>query len=258
MFAHTQTFVLVRNTRFLQTPDRTVDGVRLLDSAKQVEDHVLLASIFPPSSSSLLPLLEPVTEMGREDLGVIPSKGSTHYLDATEAESHGQVAIKDWTLRDFPIPSTGPLSPSHNFLLVVVVLLLVVLILFLYKWVGRTLLPEEPPAQIPLGMLANQYPPDFAPSTIKEVDEEQETPSLSPQHEELSFSSTSSIQLTSNDFAAQPRSESHVTPVATAAEAPSTDLSGLHHISLMGVDLPLCTGRYRQDFIVREMQRSDA
>lgn len=250
--------MLVRNTRFVQTPDRTVDGVRLLDSAKQVEDHVLLASIFPPSSSSLLPLLEPVTDLGREDLGVIPSKGSTHYLDATDAESHGQVAIKDWTLHEFPIPSTGPLSPSHNFLLIVVVLLLVVLILFLYNWVGRTLLPEEAPEQIPLRMLADQYPPDFAPSTIKEVDEEQETPSLSPQHEEEPFSSTSSIQLTSNDFAAaQPRSESRVTPVA-ATEAPSNDLSGLHHISLMGVDLPLCTGRYRQDFIVREMGENDA
>lgn len=246
--------MLVRNTRFLQTPDRTVDGVRLLDTAKQVEDHVLLASIFPPSSS-LLPLLEPVTELGREDLGGIPSKGNTHYLDPTEAESHGQVAIKDWTIRDFPLPTTGPLSPSHNFLLIVVVLLLVVLILFLYNWVGRTLLPEEVPEQVPFRMLADQYPADFAPSTIKEVDEELETPSLSPQHEEVSCSSASSIQLTSNDFAQQ-RAETHLTP-ATVAEAPSNDLSGLHHISLMGVDLPLCTGRYRQDFIVGEMRGGD-
>ena len=30
----------------------------------------------------------------------------------------------------------------------------------------------------------------------------------------------------------------------------TSDLSGLHHISLMGVNLPLCTGRYRQDFTV--------
>ena len=32
--------------------------------------------------------------------------------------------------------------------------------------------------------------------------------------------------------------------------AASADLMHLNHISLLGVDLPLCTGRYRQDFKV--------
>lgn len=36
----------------------------------------------------------------------------------------------------------------------------------------------------------------------------------------------------------------------TGASMASTDLTHLNHISLLGADLPLCTGRYRQDFKV--------
>ena len=256
-YANNSTFVLIRNTRSMHAGGTTnLDGVRLLDYSQQVEDHVLLASLDPPHSTSDLPLLGPLYP-SREEMGVIPSKGNTDLVEPQEV-SHGVVALKDWTYREgvrpFASVPLNPLSPLNHLLIFLITLLFVILVLMVYRyflWFAPNDEKEVTPS-VRNTSLAN-YP--FSTSTIHEIDES-ETPSVHlPPVPEDPNSSSASIPVDSTDF-------SHIhqhspKPGLTMATLPNStdvlttsDLSGLHHISLMGVNLPLCTGRYRQDFTV--------
>lgn len=259
-YANNSTFVLIRNTRSMHSGGTAnMDEVRLLDySEQQVEDHVLLASLFPPTSTSDLPLLGPPF-MSREEMGVIPSKGNTNFVEPQEV-NHGQVALKDWTYRSdfrpFPSVALNPLSPLNNFLVVLFAGLFVIFVLFVYYSVAwYALKKKEVKSSSTVSLPRSLANIPFPTSTIREIDES-ETPSVQPPMalEDITSSSTS-IPVNSTDFSRvnqrTPKPEPATDSLTVTTDVLATsDLSGLHHISLLGVDLPLCTGRYRQDFTV--------
>ena len=75
------------------------------------------------------------------------------------------------------------------------------------------------------------------------------TPELSSAHGMHSTQSTleSSVMGATHDTSLMNGTD---TEEGQSRGAASADLMHLNHISLLGVDLPLCTGRYRQDFKV--------
>lgn len=250
-YANNSTFVLIRNTRSMHAGGTTnVDGVRLLDYSQQVEDHVLLASVNPHHSTSDLPLLGTLFP-SREELGVIPSKGNTDLVEPQEV-SHGAVALKDWTYRE-GIHPLNPLSPLSHLLIILITLLFVFLILLIcHCFFKFTQYDDRESSQSVTNSLAD-FP--FSTSTLHEIEESTLPPAQLPSGLDDPNSSSASIPVDSTDFT---RIHQHSPkPDLTMAALPNStddlttsDLSGLHHISLMGVNLPLCTGRYRQDFTV--------
>ena len=114
----------------------SVDGVRLFEHANnRVEDHVLLASLFPPTSQADIPLLEQKsTESSPSEMGELPSKGEKEFVEPQELQPHGEVVVREWP---FPggyrrqLPHGNSFDPSHNLLVVSLTALLMLGIAFI-------------------------------------------------------------------------------------------------------------------------------
>ena len=114
----------------------SVDGVRLFEHTdNRVEDHVLLASLFPPTSRADIPLLEQQpAETSPNETGDLPSKGEAEFLDPQEVRPHGEVVIREWPFSgDFGrhLPRGNTFDPSHNLLVVSLTALLMLGIAFI-------------------------------------------------------------------------------------------------------------------------------
>ena len=125
--------------------EESVDGVRLLDHAEgRVEDHVLFASLFPPTSHMDIPLLEQQSsDPSQEEIGILSGKEGAEFVDPQEVGVHGQVALREWPFYgDFRprLPRAGDFTTSHNVLVVSLTALLMaglVLMVFLISYVGE-------------------------------------------------------------------------------------------------------------------------
>ena len=149
------------------------------------------------------------------------------------------------------------------------------LLFFLYKWVERWYTRGQKKEEKEPSLIA-QLPSYPLQPTIPEVSEDSVVPPL-PAHTELSVNSASSIPVSSSDITmhthgitedrsllsgTEDRSLLSVTETQNETEvsglSTNSDWMHLNHISLLGVDLPLCTGRYRQDFHVAPSPLSHA
>lgn len=257
-------FVLIRNVHSVSTGEHSLsEGVNLLAMGDQpIANHVLLAQLFSPTSHIDVPLLDSAhTRVDDYGTSFIPLEEVQELHDtAWPLVAHNNTRF--WNASWNTPGGREPRGHRHFSTTQEVVLLLAAvgftcLLFFLYKWVERWYTRGQKEEKE--GSLIAQLPSYPLQPTIPEVSENSVVPPL-PAHTDLSVNSASSIPVSSSDIIMHTHSGTEDRSLLSTMETQNeTEVSGLstssdwmhlNHISLLGVDLPLCTGRYRQDFHV--------